>query len=369
MPPIRVAQVVGKMVGGGMEAVVMNYYRHIDRDRVQFDFIVDSDSTYVPAEEIESLGGRIIEVSPYQKQPKNSLELERIFRQENWPIVHSHMNSLSVFPLRAAKHAGVSVRIAHSHSTWGKGELKRNILKAILRTQSNHYPTHRMACTRHAGEWLFGKKARFKVLYNAIELEGFSFDEQARQRLRKELGIPESSFVVGCIGRLTSQKNQSFLIDDVSKMRRNQESFLLIIGDGPDKDELKRHIGRIGIEDSVLMLGQRADVECLYSAMDAFCLPSTYEGLGIVAIEAQANGLPTLVSTNVPTEAILTESIRALPLVDGVWSRELDDLRASNSVSESRKDNLGSLQRYDITLEAPRLVKYYEDAIRNLRGL
>lgn len=119
--PIRVAQVMGKMLGGGVESVVMNYYRHIDRNKVQFDFLVDADSIRVPEEEIKALGGRVFRIPPYQHPLRYRKELVRLFREEHWPIVHSHINTLSVFPLSAAKKAGVSVRIAHSHSTMGKG--------------------------------------------------------------------------------------------------------------------------------------------------------------------------------------------------------------------------------------------------------
>lgn len=187
--PIRVAQIVGKMNGGGVEAVVMNYYRHIDRSKVQFDFLVDSDSTLVPREEIESLGGRVFEVPPYQHVIEYQRELQRIFKQEGWKIVHSHINALSVFPLRAAAKAGVPVRIAHSHSTSGKGEYAKNALKAVLKTQSNLYPTHRFACSKFAGEWLFGKAAHFEVVYNAIDLDRFRFNTEARAQARADLGL------------------------------------------------------------------------------------------------------------------------------------------------------------------------------------
>lgn len=187
--PVRVAQVVGKMVGGGVEAVVMNYYRHIDRSKVQFDFLVDSDSTLVPRDEIESLGGRVFEIPPYQHIAEYQRELQRLFKQEGWKIVHSHINALSVFPLRAAKKAGVPVRIAHSHSTSGRGEYAKNALKAVLKTQSNRYPTHRFACSQFAGEWLFGKAAHFEVVYNAIDLDRFRFNAEARAQARADLGL------------------------------------------------------------------------------------------------------------------------------------------------------------------------------------
>lgn len=187
--PVRVAQVVGKMNGGGVEAVVLNYYRNIDRSKVQFDFLVDCDSTLVPREEIESLGGRVFEIPPYQHVFEYQRELQRLFKHEGWKIVHSHINALSVFPLRAAKKAGVPVRIAHSHSTSGKGEYAKNVLKAALKTQSNRYPTYRFACSKFAGEWLFGKGVDFEVVYNAIDLDRFRFNAEARAQARADLGL------------------------------------------------------------------------------------------------------------------------------------------------------------------------------------
>ena len=360
---LRVAQVMGKMNGGGVEAVVMNYYRHVDRSRVQFDFVVDSDSQMVPNDEVESMGGRVFLVPPLGRLAAHQRVLRRLFRQEGWQIVHSHRNALSVFPLRAAKAAGVPVRIAHSHSTWGRGELKRNAVKAILRTQANRYPTHRMACTRHAGEWLFGRDAEFKVLYNAIELERFAFDAHVRLCLREQLGIPSDAFVVGNVGRLTFQKNQAFLVDEFARMKGAGDSRLLLVGEGPDMEMLAEKSRALGVADRVHMLGRRQDVDRLYSAMDAFCLPSNYEGLGIVAIEAQVSGVPTLVSTEVPEEAVLSNVVRVLPLSDGVWSNELDRLRASRDAASSRHVDLSPFRSYQIALEAPSLVSYYESAI------
>lgn len=186
---IRVAQVMGYMGGGGVEQVVMNYYRHIDRSCVQFDFLVCEGSGIVPRAEIEGLGGRVFMVPGYKCLMRYMTELERLFCEERWLIVHSHVNALSVFPLRAAKRAGVPVRIAHSHSTAGKGETAKNAVKSVLKRFSNVYPTHRMACSRYAGEWLFGKGADFEVVYNAIDLSRFLFDAEARAQARADLGL------------------------------------------------------------------------------------------------------------------------------------------------------------------------------------
>ena len=243
---LRIAQIMGKMVNGGVEAVIMNYYRNIDRSKVQFDFIVDSDSTFIPREEIESLGGRIYIVPPYQNIRKYIPALVKLFKQNKYQIVHSNINTLSVFPLFAAKKAGVPVRIAHNLSTAAKGETKKNILKYILRPFSKVFATHYVACSEYAGEWLFGKKAmksgKVTIFNNAIDLNKFKFDEKVRNEVRKELGI-EDKFVIGHVGRLCFQKNQEFLIDVFEEVhRRNPNSVLLLIGDGEDREKIKRKI-------------------------------------------------------------------------------------------------------------------------------
>ena len=180
--PIRVAHIIGKWLGGGVEAVVMNYYRHIDRSKIQFDFLCDEDSTNIPYEEIEQLGGRVILIPPYQKVFKYQKELIRIFKENNYKIVHSHINTLSIFPLRAAKKAGVKVRIAHSHSTTNKKEWKKNLLKQVLRPFSKVYATNYMCCSELAGRWLFGDKTydsgQVYLLNNAINLDKFKYNEK-----------------------------------------------------------------------------------------------------------------------------------------------------------------------------------------------
>lgn len=367
--PVRVAQVVGKMVGGGLEAVVMNYYRHIDRDRYQFDFIVDSDSTLVPADEIESLGGRVIEVPPYQKQPSNSRALEQLFRQEKYQIVHSHMNALSVFPLHAAAQAGVPIRIAHSHSTSGRGEYARNLLKAILRTQSNRYPTDRLACSRLAGDWLFGTNVPYTVIHNAIDLQQYAFDPAKREKVRQELGIGEKTFVVGNIGRLTEQKNQQYLIEAFANMLPERpDSALVIAGMGPLEEKLKSFVHEIGMEQWVHFVGQRSDADALYSAFDVFCLPSLYEGLPVVGVEAQASGVPCIFSTDVTDEVILTRGACMLnnKLAPEEWARALLKLPLADSNATRCADG-NLLKGFDITHEVKCLEQVYAECLSRLQ--
>ena len=281
---IIVAHIMGKWNGGGVESVVMNYYRNIDRNRIQFHFLCDEDSTDIPYEEIEKLGGKVIVIPPYQKLFKYQKELYRIFKENNYKIIHSHINALSVFPLRIAKKAGVPIRIAHSHSTSNKKEWKKNILKMILRPFSKLYANQYFACTEYAGKWLFGKKVverkELNVINNAIDLKKFEFNENIRGELRKELGIREDVLVIGHVGRFMKQKNHEFLIDVFNELiKKNENSILMLIGQGPLLNEMKQKVRDLNIEDKVKFIGQVTNVEKYYNIMDVFLFPSIYEGL------------------------------------------------------------------------------------------
>lgn len=254
MEPIRVAQVMGKMLFGGTESVVMNYYRHIDRTKVQFDFIADSDSRMpIPRQdEIERLGGRVFIVPPYQKLHEYIPALVRLFREQDYQIVHAHISTLNVFPLYAAKKAGVPVRISHSHTTAARGEWKKNILKYSLRPFAKTYATHYVACSKLAGEWLFGKKAmeqgKVTIFHNAIELDRYRYDERIRKGVRKELGIDDDKFVIGHVGRFCYQKNQEFLLDVFAEVQKqNPDAVLLLVGDGSDRKKIEEKARQLGL--------------------------------------------------------------------------------------------------------------------------
>lgn len=362
--PIRIAHIVGKWLGGGVEAVVMNYYRNIDKSKIQFDFICDDDSTNIPYEEIKSLGGRVILIPPYQKVFKYQKELIRIFKENNYKIVHSHINTLSVFPLRAAKKAGVPVRIAHSHSTTNKAEWKKNLMKQVLRPFAKVYSTHYMACTEHAGRWLFGNKEfdnnNVYVLNNAINLDSYKFDKKVRKEIRKELNISDDKFVIGHIGRFVAQKNHTFLIDIFNEVHKeNKNALLVLVGQGPLVEEMKNKCKELNISDSVMFLGQRSDANKLYQAFDHFLFPSLYEGLGMVAIEAQCAGLPCLCSTEVPLVAKVTDNIEFLKLADDInlWKQSI----LSNLDTSKRKDCSKEVSKYgyNINEEVKKLEEKY----------
>ena len=204
--PIRVAQMMTDMNYGGVEMVVMNYYRHMDRSRVQFDFFALEGSTLPQREEIERLGGRVYVVPKYTHLTQYEREIGRLFRQNGYQIVHSHMNTLSVLSLWGAKRAGVPNRIAHNHSTVGRGEGAKNVMKYLLRPFAAVYPTRLCACSRTAGSWLYGEKP-FRVFNNAIELDRFTYDAAKRKAVRQELGLG-GELVLGCRTVLLCQKSR-----------------------------------------------------------------------------------------------------------------------------------------------------------------
>ena len=344
--PIRVAHIVGKWVGGGVEAVVMNYYRNIDHSKIQFDFFCDDDSTNIPYEEIEKLGGRVILIPPYQKVFKYNKILKEKLREGNYKIVHSHINTLSVFPLLAAKSAKVPVRIAHSHSTTNKKEWKKNLLKQVLRPFAKLFATDYMCCSELAGRWLFGNKTYDK---------GIVYLEK-----RKELGINDSTLVIGHIGRFVDQKNHTFLIDIFNEVyKKNNDSVLLLAGQGPLMEQTKDKVDSLGLSNNVKFLGQRSDVNELYQAFDMFLLPSLYEGLGMVLIEAQTSGLPCIASTEVPSIAKVTDNLDFLELNASIeiWTASILDV-LSNYKRKSYEFDV-SKNGYDIKKEVKQLEEKY----------
>ena len=361
---IVVAHIIGKWLGGGVESVVMNYYRHIDRTKIQFDFICDEDSTNIPYEEIEKLGGRVILIPPYQKLFKYHNKLKKILKDVNYKIVHSHINTLTIFSLFAAKCAGVPVRIAHSHSTTNKKEKKKNLLKQALRPFSKVFATDYMCCSELAGRWLFGNKEYDKgniyLLNNAIDLDKFKYDEKIRSEKRKKLNISDDTLVIGHVGRFVEQKNHRFLIDIFNEIhKQNSNSILLLAGQGPLMEEIKSKVESLGLEKFVIFLGQRNDIDELYQAFDVFCLPSLYEGLPVVGVEAQATGLLCIFSDDMTKETKVLDTTEFLSLKQSAeeWANDI----VKKQSKHKRKDvkNIIADNNFDIIFESKKLENKY----------
>lgn len=356
--PIRVAQMMTDMNYGGVEMVVMNYYRHIDRSRIQFDFFALEGSTLPQREEIERLGGRVYVVPKYTHLLQYEKTIQTLLQQNEYEIVHSHMNTLSVLSLYGAKKAGVQNRIAHNHSTVGKGEGTKNAMKYLLRPFATVYPTQLCACSATAGQWLYGKKP-FRVFNNAIELDNFVFDPMIRENVRKELGL-ENRLVLGHIGRFCYAKNHEFLLEIMSEIcKLRPDAVLLLIGEGEGEAAVRQKVEFLGLQSNVRFLGRQNEPAKFYQAMDAFVLPSRYEGVPVVGVEAQAAGLPLICSDKVPKDVAVLPSTHFVPLDASLTKWAETVIKAAENTS--RRNTTADLRAggFDITVEAKKLEEFY----------
>lgn len=365
--PIRVLQIIGIVAGGGVESVIMNYYENVDRSKVQFDFIVHDDNKIDITQKVEAMGGKVYKVTPYYKNPiAFTYEIYKVIKKFHYRIVHSNMNTLSAFSLFAAWAAGVPIRILHNHSTSSPGETKRNIMKFILRPLARLFANHYLACSRFAGDWMYGQKmmdsGKVTVINNAIDLKKYAFNLQKRKVLRKKLGVADE-FVVGHVGRFMYQKNHDFLIDIFAEVHRKiPQMVLLLIGDGPLREGIEEKVRGLNLIENVRFLGVRDDVQDLYNAMDLFILPSHYEGLGMVGVEAQANGLNVLASTAVPDEMKFTNLVQFEDLKNDTskWSDRIIQIYYNYHMTRNNRGApIFNQSKFDISVQAKKLVNYY----------
>ncbi len=335
--PKRILHITEMLSAAGIESFIMNVYRNIDRTQVQFDFLVLRDEKEFYDDEIASLGGKKYFVHSNIRNTllrviDESRQIERFLKNNHYDIVHIHYTTpLRAFYLKAAKNANVPVRIYHSHSAEvsGKSRIKiaiYNYCKKVI----DKYATHYFACSQAAANWIYSKKTidsnQVKIIYNGIDTKRFTFDEAIRNNIRKELGINDE-FVIINTGRFTEQKNQSFIFDIVDYIRNNinKEVRLLLLGEGPLKDEYEIKANRLGIAENVIFLGVRKNVQDFLFASDCFIMPSLYEGLPVAGIEAECTGLPCVFSSSITKEVSVNELCVFVDLSGGIveWSRSV----------------------------------------------
>lgn len=358
--PIRVLQVVTYMQRGGLETMLMNYYRNIDRSQVQFDFLVHRDFEADYDSEILELGGKIHRLPVLNPFGKRYLkELDQFFiNHPEYQIVHSHLDCLAGIPLKYAKKNGVPVRIAHAHNSNQTKNLKYPI-KLFCRRNITGNANHLFACSEEAGKWMF-QGAEFDVLHNAIDAEKYSYNSEIRDKVRKQFGFQDHTLVLGHVGRFMPQKNHSFLLDIFQAvLKEKEDSMLLLVGEGELEEEIKKKADQLGIREKVVFTGVRSDVPDLLQAMDVFILPSLYEGLPLVMVEAQAAGLPCLISDMVPEECRKTKGLVVqVPLRASTekWAKiimKAGKIKRRNTFEEIKAE------RFDIKENARQLQKFY----------
>lgn len=313
---IRILQCVNNMHRAGLETMLMNYYRNIDRSRIQFDFLMHREERSDYDDEIEALGGRIFRAPRLypQNYPAYFAYMKRFFKEHpEYKIVHSHIDSMSYLPLLAAKRAGVPVRIAHSHSTAIDRDYKY-LLKQLFRFGITSVANVYAACGDEAGRFLFGDKP-FRVIPNAIDASRFLYDPEMRINKRTELDL-DGKFVVGHVGRFSYPKNHEFLVDVFSEVHQKDSSaVLMLVGTGEKEAKIREYVNERELSDAVLFMGNRSDVNELYQAMDVFVMPSLFEGVPLVSVEAQFSGLPCVFSTSVTKEVIFTDRCESVDLL------------------------------------------------------
>ena len=363
MQCVRVLHAVPKMDREGIQSFLMNVYRNIDKEEVQFDFLIHSKEKGAFDDEILNLGGRLFYLnklsSKYFFFYRN--DLVKFFKEHKYNIVHSHLNLLSSFTLSSAKKANVPTRIAHSHSSSISDAGLKKLIKLFAKTQMNKYTTHKFAASREAAIWQFGKNAyetnEVQVIPNGIEIEKFLFNYSDRQRIRKQYNIEENAFVVGHVGGFRKVKNHEFLLKIFEKIKMmKEEAILMLVGSGEFESEIKELASRLCVLNSIVFTGSVTNVNEYYSAFDSFVFPSIYEGLGIVLIEAQANGLPCFASNVVPIEANLSDAYFSLSLNDS--EQEWATCIVNNSNFPNRQCP-ESVREYDITKVAKLLEDFY----------
>lgn len=341
MSQIRILHIIRQMNQGGAENFIMNLYRNIDKNKVQFDFLVYKKGVF--DDEIKQLGGNIF----YSKyiteigQYRYCKELLKFFKEHTeYKVVHSHLDQVSGIILEVAKKAGIKERISHSHNTKNRNGILGKIYKKYLQSKINKNATQYFACGEDAAKWLFKEKAsQATIIPNGIDLDRFKYNEETRNRIRKELNIEKDTFVCGHIGRFSEQKNHEFLIKIYKEYQKtNTNSKLILVGDGKLREKIEEEVKKEKIEENVMFLGNRKDSENLYQAFDLLLFPSLFEGMSLVTLEAQAEGLPILCSDTIDKNTNITNTIEFMSLQEDArnWAKKIQEMPKTRNLQNNK---------------------------------
>ncbi|WP_304809227.1 MULTISPECIES: glycosyltransferase family 1 protein [Erysipelotrichaceae] len=371
---IRVLEVFREpMANGGQESFLMNMYRNMDRTKVQLDFLTPFTCDNPDLKmEIESMGGQMFTYDHPFGENNNAVfkkSVQDFLANHPYSIVHFHSGSTYALMegAKLAHDAGIPVRVVHSHCG-GFKNLKYHVIKTLSIPWLLKYPTDYLACSDLAAEWKFPKSVirnhRYTVIRNAVDTDRFRLDPKLREKIRTVLGVDANTPVLGHVGRFSLQKNHSFLIDIFAAVhRKSPEAILLLAGAGELEPEIRDKVKALDLENSVKFLGLRKDIPALMNAMDVFVLPSFFEGLPVVGVEAQATGLPVITSTAVARELPLKDLAQYIPLESSpeIWADAV--LKAADESRLHRRNTTQEIAEagYEIKAAARDFEQFYLD--------
>ncbi|CDI43043.1 glycosyltransferase [Lactobacillus helveticus] len=353
---------------GGIEMMVLNYYQRFNRKKIHFDFVCNSDKYKMAYSTIfKSWGSRIFYTSKRGSHPfKYYKEMDELFKKIslNYDCIWFNTSDLAnITYLKLAKKFNIKRRIIHSHNSklivlGLKGYIYKKI-HYINRKKIDKYGTDFWACSEAASKWMFPDKVNTQLVKNAVDINKYSFNQKKREKVRNKYNL-NNCYVIGNVGRLNFQKNQDFILQIVNELKKTNLNFkVLLVGQGEDKKKLLKTIQELNLEEYVLMVGQQKDMQAFYSAFDLFIFPSRFEGLSVSLLEAQANGVPILASTNVsPKEIKINKNICFLPLTNGKgdWAINILNIKKKYFRLNENKIKQNFLKhQYDIDVEAPKL--------------
>lgn len=364
----RILHVVSTLTkSSGVMGFIMNYYRKIDRTKIQFDFLYFEDRKITYQNEIKRLGGKTYKIGKPKLNTKYINEVDAFFKLygNQYKALHCHPIYTSVIFGFFAQKNNINNVIQHSHSSKYSnnklGNIRNNLLSYLFRFSANHY----MACSEEAKTLFKNKIKKGKeviLINNAIDTNKFTYNNKNRITVRKEYNINEESFVIGNVGRFSIEKNHDYLIELFREVTLiNNNSILLLAGVGPLKNDIQNKVKRLNLEEKVIFTGLRSDINRLLNAMDVFILPSLFEGLGIVAIESQASGIPTFCSKGVPESAFITSLAISFDLESKLKDTAQKIVSYKNYKEKNTTDITNKIVEngYDISIESKKLEKFY----------
>lgn len=366
---IRVLQIGLGSNPGGIENCIMNYYRAIDHTKFQFDFVDIYGKGLVYEDEIKNLGGKVYHLTSYKKAPQRmAMQLKKIIRENEYKIIHINMlSAANMIPVLVSCNYKKAKVIVHSHNSAVPKGWVRKILNKINIYFLRKFPIEKWGCGKKAGNWMWGKQFKNEnIVFNAVDIEKFQKNSFIRNQIKTQCGFLRDDKIIGFVGRLSEQKNPLFLIDIIKELRNYFSNVkLLIVGDGDLRCKMEEKIENLGLKNLVYFAGVQKNVNDWYQAMDLFVLPSLFEGLPVVGIEAQANELPCFISDRVTTEINLTGTVTYLPIDKGadIWATAM-----SNVLTKKQERKIIFPKQYQIQYAIKKLENKYIKLINEVEN-